>query len=347
MGDAGQPGVPVQHVADGRGRSRTVAAVARGWSSSSSGISGSRSPLRVADMTPAGRSQRHAGVHRSAVADGGDRAAAAQMGDDRVAEVGYGVEDRLHGQAVEAVAAHTEPIDLLGQRQPARLVRQGVVEGEVSKQATWVASGQAARAASMLARSPGRCSGAQATRSVSASRTVSVMTVARTNDGPPCTTRCATASGRRPRPASSSASRLSAADRSPANGPAAGARPGSVAVQRARSVPSRYIPTVSVGTGSCSAAFELDEPGLMAREYRRGRGSNRGNPVCGSGPGGWPVIPSRSSRGPRACPADARGRRRGGGPAWPGSARPTQFPSRARGGSGAALAGRGGSGSSC
>lgn len=47
------------------------------------------------------------------------------MGDDRVTEVGYGVEDRLHVQAVEAVAAYTEPIDLFGQRQPARLVSAG------------------------------------------------------------------------------------------------------------------------------------------------------------------------------------------------------------------------------
>lgn len=98
VGDTGQPGVPVQQVADGAGGGIGLVEQEQ-WDL------GVQIAASGGGHDPAGRGQRHAGVHRVAVVDGGDRAAAPQVRDDRPTEVVRRVDDRLERQAVEAVAA--------------------------------------------------------------------------------------------------------------------------------------------------------------------------------------------------------------------------------------------------
>ena len=143
-----------------------------GCSSSSSGISGSRSPLRVADMTPPVGVSDMVVCRDRPSADGGDAAAAAQVRDDRVAEVGHGVEHRLHGQAVEAVAAQARAGQLARAAAVGGPRRAGCGGRRCRSRRRAPRRARRLRAASMLARSPGRCSGASATSPASRSRTV-------------------------------------------------------------------------------------------------------------------------------------------------------------------------------
>ena len=88
-----------------------------------------------------------------AVGHGRNAAAAAEVGNDRRAQIGDGVHDRLHGNPMEAVAPHAHGCHFVGYRK-ARASSGKPLWKAVSKQATCGTCGQVARASSMVSIAP-------------------------------------------------------------------------------------------------------------------------------------------------------------------------------------------------
>ena len=260
----------------GRARRRRGRRARNRWSTTP----GSRSPLRVAITIPP------VGVRPMVVSTEAPSTTAHRLAP--AAEVRHhgptqlpgtdAADDVLVGEAVEAVAAHARAPRPrgAGRSGPPRAASSGGTRCRSTPRARHV--GERRARASMPARQPGWCSGARDVSACSSARSASSTAAATSCRLPPCTTRWPTAVGQ-------------------AGGPGRAARRRPAAARRRR--PGTAVPDQR----HCSSGPSPGPP-EQGELQRRGADVDAQHVV-----GGHRVNPARSSRGSRACPRGARGRR--------------------------------------